>query len=286
MHHDPQWPRASEWLASGSPLPALTVIGAPLNRSVTPGRCDLGPKAIRDALMRFSTYDFASGRDVRDLPVCDFLDIDPAEIEAMVGSVSGVVCLLGGDNGVTRPGVRGLGVPLDRVGLVTFDAHLDLRHLKDGPMNGNPIRGLLSDGILGTNIIQVGLQSFANSPEYADFGKSEGIIWVTAEQCHRSNFEYLFGPELDDLAKRVDAIAFDLDLDVMDRAFAPGCPGSRPGGLTPWQLRRAARIAGSHPKVRYVDIVELDPELDEGHRTAMAGAACLLEFAIGMLERG
>ena len=35
--------------------------------------------------------------------------------------------LVGGNNAVTRPGVHALGLPLDQVGLITLDAHFDLR---------------------------------------------------------------------------------------------------------------------------------------------------------------
>ena len=286
LHQDPQWPRASDWLAAeceGEVL--ITVIGAPLNRSVTPGRCDLGPQAIRKVLARFSTYEFGSRGDVAKAAIRDLGDSAPTDIENAVRETEGIVCLFGGDNGATRPGVRGLGVPLERVGVLTLDAHLDLRHLDDGPMNGNPIRGLIEDGVKGENIVQIGLQSFANSSAYAEFGRDLGLCWITEEDCHRGNFEEIFDQALEELAGRVDIVAFDLDLDVMDRAFAPGCPGSRPGGLAPWQVRRAARIAGRHPKVQYLDLVELDPELDEGDRTAMAAAACFLEFVAGVQER-
>src|SRR5215470_4330620 len=79
---DPNWPRASGWLAgetlsgaSGS----LAVIGAPLARgSITPGRCDLAPPAIRKALERFSTYDLDSAHDVRGLRAQDLGDLDIA----------------------------------------------------------------------------------------------------------------------------------------------------------------------------------------------------------------
>lgn len=286
LHQDPQWPRASEWLAAESEGEALiTVIGAPLNRSVTPGRCDLGPQAIRKALVRYSTHDFGSCGDVAKTRIRDRGDAVPTEIENAVRETDGIVCLFGGDNGVTRPGVRGLGVPLERVGVLTLDAHLDLRHLDDGPMNGNPIRGLIEDGVKGENIVQIGLQSFANSPAYAEFGRDHGLSWISEEDCHRGNFEEMFDRALEGLAGRVDVVAFDLDLDVMDRAFAPGCPGSRPGGLAPWHVRRAARVAGRQAKVRYMDLVELDPELDEGDRTALAAAACFLEFVAGVQER-
>ena len=61
------------------------------------------------------------------------------------------------------------------------------------------------------------------------------------------------------LAAKTDAIYVDLDMDVLDRAVAPACPGSRPGGLQPWMLRRAAHLCGAHPSVRILDIVEIDP---------------------------
>jgi arginase family enzyme len=194
---------------------------------------------------------------------------------------------LGGDNGVTRPGVRALAksqnLELNEIGIITLDAHLDLRHLEDGPMNGNPIRGLIEDGVFGSNIVQIGLQSFANSPEYADYGRERGLTWVTAEECFATPFDVTFKNKLDALSARTKAVYFDCDIDVLDRAFAPGCPGSRPGGLTPIMVRQAARIAGMNKKVMAMDIVELDPELDINSCTAMACAACLLEFASGVL---
>ena len=57
--------------------------------------------------------------------------------------------LLGGNNAVTRPAAHGLGLPLDKVGLITLDAHFDMRDTDQGPMNGNPVRCLLEDGLPG-----------------------------------------------------------------------------------------------------------------------------------------
>ncbi|MES4792935.1 MAG: hypothetical protein C4321_08055, partial [Chloroflexota bacterium] len=48
---------------------------------------------------------------------------------------------------------------------------------------------------------------------------------------------------LDALAGRCDQLYVDLDVDVLDRAFAPGCPGARPGGITPRELFDAAFAA-------------------------------------------
>ena len=74
-------------------------------------------------------------------------------------------------------------------------------------------------------------------------------------------------------------------IDVLDRAFVPGCPGARPGGLTPYELQSAARIAGRDAKVLGIDIVEIDPSKDQNDLSALAGAQVLLAFASGMLRR-
>lgn len=290
---DRQWPRASAWLKQGSPRPKLGVLGIPLNASISPGRCDLAPAAIRAALHRFSTYDCEHGVDLSQVAVCDFGDSDVASLNPIDAfQIAGVqvdhasqdadkVVLLGGDNSITRIGVHGMGLPLDRVGVVTLDAHLDMRSLDLGLINGNPIRALLDDGVQGSNIFQVGIHAFANSEEYWRDALEAGNTLVTMSEVRRRGVREVLQDAFGALAAKVDAIYFDLDLDVLDRGFCPGCPGSRPGGLQPSDLLEAAYLAGSHPKVLIMDLVELDPERDINDVTAMTAAACLLNFASG-----
>jgi formiminoglutamase len=301
LHEDRHWPRAHAWLAGESGHSArglLRVLGAPLTLgSITPSRCDLAPKAIRDALVRFSTYDVAHGRDVRDLKVEDLGDLSVADLsvedaqqpiehalkDAMVSADA--VLVLGGDNAVTRPALRGMHGDLEQCGLLTLDAHLDLRTLEGGLRNGNPVRALLADGLPGENIVQIGIQSFANSSAYFQVAEDAGIDVIPVEQVAEEGMETVVERALYQLARRVETIYVDLDLDVMDRAFAPATAGSRPGGLTPLDIRRAAYLCGAHPKVRVMDLVEIDPTRDSNDMTAMAAAACLLSFASGLLER-
>jgi formiminoglutamase len=289
------WPRASAWLTSETGL--LGVLGAPLRLgSITPGRCDLAPRAIRDALFRFSTYDIETDRDLRDLSAHDFGDLDFADStpEQAFAPLSAAIrdalqnadalVLLGGDNSITRPGVHGLG-PLKSRGLLTLDAHLDLRDLDGGLTNGNPVRALLADGMPGQNIVQIGIQSFANSKVYFDVAREAGIRVITADQAHSRGLKKAVRDALDMLAQSVETIYVDLDLDVLDRAFAPATPGSRPGGFAPWELRNTARICGAHPSVRVLDLVEIDPTRDIADATVLTAAACLLSFASGVLGR-
>jgi formiminoglutamase len=300
LHQDLNWPRASAWLAGetlSDPSGRLAVIGAPVARgSITPGRCDLAPAAIRKTLERFSTYDLDTARDVRGLRAEDLGDVDVAglspegafapirdAVTAALKSANAVV-LLGGDNSITRPGCHGLG-DFARCGLLTLDAHLDLRDLEGGLSNGNPVRALLRDGLPGNHIVQIGVQSFANSGAYAMVARRAGIRVISARPALQRGIGYVMEEALLHLERETDGIYVDLDLDVLDRTYAPATPGSRPGGLAPHHIRQAARLCGEHPKVRVLDLVEIDPTRDIADATVMAAAACLLEFASGVLKR-
>ncbi|MGH9898817.1 MAG: agmatinase family protein, partial [Pyrinomonadaceae bacterium] len=311
-HDDPSWPRASAWLAGklahedykgvGCNTGQMTVLGAPLRLgSITPGRTDLAPQAIRRILERFSTYDLEAEQDLANLKVTDLGDLDLASsnpeeaFEPLKSAVhdalrnSDALILLGGDNSITRPGVHGISSSLsasslDTCGLLTLDAHHDLRDLSSGLSNGNPIRALLEDGMPGENIIQIGIQSFANSRKYWEVARDAGIKVITIEEVRARSLEAIVSDSLEQLSEHTHHIYVDLDIDVLDRIYAPATPGSRPGGLTPFEIRGAAKLCGKHPKVRVMDLVEIDPVNDVADVTIMAAAACLLSFASGLLS--
>jgi formiminoglutamase len=260
--------------------------------SITPGRSDLAPAAIRRALERFSPFDVATGRDLAGIAVRDMGDVDLAALgpeaafeplRQAVGTAlndSDAVVILGGDNSITRPGVRALG---DDCGLITFDAHFDLRDLDRGLTNGNPIRALLRDGMPGSRIVQIGIQSFGNSRAYTEVARQAGITFYTGDCVRARGIEAIIAEAFEQLAGL--PIYVDLDVDVLDRAYSPATPGSRPGGLNPGEMRRAAHLCGANPGVRVMDLVEVDPEKDINDMTCLAAASFLLEFGSGLLER-
>ncbi len=297
---DPNWPRASQWLAGNSQASgdqSIAIVGVPMNHSITPGHCELAPAAIRKALKRYSLYDSDAGVNLelfrtRDCGDFDFARKTPevafdrlVKFIADATADSTAAILLGGDNGITRPGMHAMELDLRDCGLLTFDAHHDLRDLEHGLTDGNPIRALLEDGLPGRNIIQIGIQPFANSPAYAAVAREAGIAVVTADQVYAQGIDAVVQNALEYLALKRKATYVDLDMDVLDRAFAPACPGSRPGGLQPWMLRRAAHLCGRHRSVRMMDIVEIDPTKDVADVTCLAAASFLLAFASGVASQ-
>jgi formimidoylglutamase len=295
---DPLWPRADRWLASGSASPELTVVGVPTSSaSLSPSEAWRMPGAFREVLGRFSTWDSEDRVDIGGLAVTDLGDwaVDALDMHGVLegvaelaGSLDGAAIhgFIGGDNSITRPLVRGL-FPgdLERVGVLTLDAHHDVRVTDSGPNSGSPIRGLIEDGLPDGRVIQIGIHSFANSREYRAYCEDHGIEVVTMATVDEVGVGWVVTTALNDLARRCRWIYVDVDLDVLDAAFAPGCSGARPGGMTPRQLAAACRAAGRHEAVRAVDFVEVDPARDPDGMTVMNMANTFLAFVSGLAGR-
>ena len=289
------WPSVAELIVGGGPAD-VALIGAPMEAgSVTPGRCDLAPAAIRAALRRFSTYDVETGRelslrllDAGDVPVQAVL---PAKgFEAIRDGVAAcaadhsLTLLLGGNNAVTRPAAHALGYPIDEIGLITLDAHFDLRDTDRGLLNGNPIRALLEDGLPGTNICQIGIAPFANTAKMHAIAMEAGIGVITMAEVKRLGIIAVLEGALARLA-HCPAVMVDFDIDVIDRAQCPGAPGARPGGMPVDMFFQAARFLGAERKVKLVDLTEFDPSLDVGEITALTAGRWVCEVLAGFAAR-
>jgi arginase family enzyme len=191
--------------------------------------------------------------------------------------------LLGGNNAVTRPGVHGVG--LKTVGVMTLDAHFDLRDTDGGLNNGNPIQALLNDGLPGTHISQIGIAPFANTKKAHGKAKTAGIAVRTLGECHERGFVAIVREELDRLTRTCGAIYVDFDIDVIDRAQMPSAPGARAGGIAVRDFFAAARVIAAHPKVRCVDLTEFDPSLDINAIGALTAARWFAEILSGFSMR-
>lgn len=302
LSHDPLWPRAGSWPAFDGAADAV-LLGVPTWRtSLSPTGAHATPAAIRDALPRYGTT--VMGPPVLELDdllrvadAGDVTDPDGSAGEARVISRvrelaegAGLVIALGGDNSLTYPVALGAAA----TGLITFDAHFDLR---DGISNGTPVRRLVEDDpaasslsttrIDPTRIVQIGIADFANSAAYARRAADWGIRVITLDELRRRGVDDVTAEALEIAgAGNAPRIHLDIDVDVCDRAVAPGCPASIPGGVQAWELRALTRAVASDPRVVSADIAEVDATADTPDaRTVRLAALCVLELLTGLAMR-
>ena len=288
-----RWPNLSELIVGKEKSARVGLVGAPLAAgSVTPGHCDLAPQLLRQTMRRIGCYDVETRREIRT-HIADRGDVDlkGLTIEKATGPIRDAVefsaslheltLLVGGNNAVTRPGVLGLGLPLEKVGLITLDAHFDMRDTHEGLSNGNPVRALIQDGLPGANIAQVGLASFANSKAMHEDALTAGNMVVTMEEVRLNGIERSIERALGHVS-HCGAIVVDCDIDVIDRSQFPGAPGARPGGMVVTDFFKAVRKLASEPRVRVIDLTEWDPPLDSTDLSALTAARWVAECLAGL----
>ena len=291
---DGLWQRANTLFKPNLKQADIALLGFPVHKSsITPNSCHLAPKAIRSALARYSTYSASTDVDLRDLKITDLGDVAGADTsngkKVIAKKVNGLLdkygllIALGGDNSITYTVASGLFGDLSKVGLITLDAHHDLR---DGNTNGSPVWRLIQAGLPGKNIVQIGISDFANSKEYSTRAKEAGIFVISRAQLRNKSIADAMKQAFAHLGRNVDHIYVDLDVDVCDRSVAPACPAATPGGISADELRQAAFLAGANYKVRAVDITEIDPKRDsKDERTVRLAALLVLEIAAGYKTR-
>ena len=286
------WPNLRELLVSRTVDAAVGLIGAPLAAgSVTPGGCDQAPALLRKTLGRIGRYDVETGRELAT-QVSDRGDVALANMsieaatpvlqQAVAASAEAhaLTLLVGGNNAVTRPGLLGVGGDLEEIGLITLDAHFDMRDTAEGLSNGNPVRALLEDGLPGANIAQLGLAPFANSRAMHEDAVEAGNLVVTLGDIREHGIDWAIAHALDHVA-HCDALVIDCDIDVIDRSQFPAAPGARPGGMAANDFFRAVRRLASDPRVRVIDLTEWDPPLDPSDLSALTAARWVAECLAG-----
>ena len=83
---------------------------------------------------------------------------------------------------------------------------------------------------------------------------------------------------IDNLAKRTPNVWVSLDLDVIDRIYAPGAGMPNAKGLTYREIAIIAEYIGRHCNVVGIDVVEYNPLQDDQQKTAELGIELVAKF--------
>lgn len=265
--------RADLWLAQESPEPEITLVGLPWAPG-SPGRA-LVPLALRERLRRFSTYHSERDTSFGGLSVADAgnwpLDgLEQGELldhlKARVPDLDGRLLLfIGGADAMTGALVEGL--PAETVGVIQFSSRPNTAETY----------------VSGNDVVLIGAQGFAASEETHEAARRSGVSTISNRQIEKEGMRMTVDRALGKLALS-EAIHVTVDIDVLDKAHVPGSPDALPGGLTIRQVSDAVRRCGASVKVRSMDFVGADAELDS-EQTLDVLAHLILSAVAGYAER-
>jgi formiminoglutamase len=290
-------PRLGRWLAQRRSAEGARValVGFPSDEGVRrnggrPGAA-AGPAAIRQALYRL-TPDAEHGlfadlldhtADLGDVPVTGDVEADQQALGDMLAPLlaDGVVpVVLGGGHETSFGHFLGyVGAERD-VEILNWDAHADVRPLKDGQAHsGSPFRQAVEHASgRCLRYAVAGLQPHSVARAHLDFIDEWGgeVIWQRNlnEVRIRSIGIGLVKPTL-----------ATFDLDAVDAAHAPGVSAPNAVGLSASLWLYAAYVMGRSPRVTSFDIVELNPAFDADGRTAKLAALTVWHVLKGLAER-
>ncbi|WP_168121531.1 arginase [Paenibacillus sp. HB172176] len=201
--------------------------------------------------------------------------------------------LLGGDHSTAIGTLAGLSRCHNRLGVIWLDAHGDLnteRTTPSGNMHGMVLAIAMGLGVfkltdigVGSrlidpkNIVLVGARDLDEGER--EFIKSSGIHCFTMREIDRLGMEEAAARALAIADDGTDAVHLSLDMDSLDPLEAPGVGTPVPGGIIYREARLAMELFGASGKIGSLDIVELNPSLDQGKRTA----ALAVELAAALL---
>jgi formiminoglutamase len=294
---------AREWLDVDAGSPHIVLLGAPISKaSISPVQSWTTPPAFREALARFPTWDAEHGIDIAQLDARNLGDVigdrddvdahaahDRIRVASEEAALTGaVVVIVGGDNSLTRPAMEGVmaAKPDAAWGLLTLDAHHDCRPATAGSRNGTPVRELIEAGLPGDRVAQIGIHPLGNAREHADWAHAQGVHVFPLETVREDGIADVVGSAVSVLRGRgVERLYVDFDIDVVDRAFAPACPASLPGGMAPDDLLHAAFLLGAAREVCAADLCEVDANADLNGMTVRLAAATFVSFCSGVASR-
>jgi agmatinase len=245
----------------------IVIIPAPLEYTTCYGQGTRhGPVALLAASTQIEVYD--EELDIEPLvagvatyPLLRFEGLSHedalAAIEATVAGVArwGQIPLtIGGEHSLTPACLRAIqgtavGEPL---GLITFDAHADMRDSYEGTGLSHACAMRRSLEIPGVRALGWGIRS-VSPEEIGDVRRLRPPLQlVYGHQAEQRDFAAL-------LAELPERVYVSIDLDVLDPGIMPAVGTPEPGGLSWYELLGMFRLIAARRRIVGVDVVELMP---------------------------
>jgi arginase len=290
----------------------IELTGVPIDFGAGRRGVDMGPSAIRYAGLKpalESLGHVVEDRGNVETPIAEtctvsepklrYIDCIVPVARRVYGRVASAMqaghfpLTLGGDHSLSLGAVRGA-ARHKSLGVIWIDAHADYNTAETTPsgnIHGMPLAALagLGDPRLVTlgdmkavnvnpaNIAIVGVRQL--DPGERVLLRETGVTIFSMEQIDRIRLYHALGQAIDVASRGTEGIYLSFDMDSLDPLHAPGVGTPVPGGLTYREAHLACEMIAETGRLVGMDLVEVNPILDERNRTA----ALAVELALSAL---
>jgi formiminoglutamase len=164
----------------------------------------------------------------------------------------------------------------NKIGIINFDAHFDLRAVETAANSGTPFNQILSENDT-VSYFAIGIQQQSNTKELFEIAEKHKVSYVSNFECE--TFSENLKIKLNAFIKNVDYLYITIDLDGFSSAYAPGVSAPSPLGFAPLFVYKVLAYVFASKKVISCDIAELNPDFDTDEQTASL-AAKLIDYIV------
>lgn len=298
--------------------PTVAIIGAPLDLGAGRRGVDMGPSALRVAGLGQKLLDLGfrvedlgnisveqqetsrpGPRSARYLHAIAASCRDLAERTKAAIEAGQIPLVLGGDHSLAVGSVSGVSAALrargDRLGVLWMDAHTDMNTPSTSPsgnVHGMPLACLVGTGprdlthifgygpkVLARNVALVGIRDV--DLDERPLVRKSGVRVFTMRDIDERGMKAVMTEALAAVNDGTAGFHLSLDMDGVDPREAPGVGTPVRGGFSYREAHLAMEIIADSHLMRSMEVVEVNPVIDEANRTALLG----VELALSALGK-
>jgi arginase len=291
----------------------IAIIGAPMDLGAGRRGVDMGPSALRLANLneRLSSLGYEvedlgnvlvdqpetlpfGHENARYLPQIAHTCTRLMEMVEHAADQSKVPLVLGGDHSIAVGTVAGIAnhyrKSARKLGLIWIDAHADMNTPQSSPsgnIHGMPLACLIGIGppeltklgghapaVDPANVAIVGLRSVDETERQNVRGT--GVHAYTMRDLDERGLRSVIHEAIDRASDGTAGFHLSFDMDAVDPSEAPGVGTPVRGGMTYREAHLAMEIICDSGRMTSMEIVEVNPVIDEANRTALLGVELVM----------
>jgi arginase len=299
-------------------MKAVHIIGVPLDLGGGRRGVDMGPSALRVAGLQTRLRSLGhTVEDIGNLSVRQPEEQPYGEKRAKYLTEIAEACrglaeitertltegyfplVLGGDHSIAVGSCSGVSNYFrgqsKRIGYLWLDAHGDMNTPESSPsgnVHGMPLAGVMGYGVPELlelfnfkpkvepqNVVLVGVRDLDSHEK--KFIKKLGVRAFTMRDIDERGMREVMADAIKCAMDDTDGIAVSLDMDFVDPSDAPGVGTPVRGGVTYREAHLALEMIADSEAMVSMEIVEINPVIDEHNRTATLG----VELALSALGK-